>query len=212
MKRKFYSIFMILLIAGSLALAACTSMTASAADLVGVPGECPFGLNNCSTSGSRSYENARGQGSLQGRSRGGQGVSSFGLAQGPLSEEEIEGLVRAIQEEFGAQALYQSVLEQFGDVFLFNRIVPSEGQHASALIRQAEKYGVPIPDYPAAEGLPTFATLSEACQAGVEAEIADAALYDELMASTTHQELLWVYQRLQSASLTNHLPAFEACQ
>lgn len=45
----------------------------------------------------------------------------------------------------------------------------------------------------------------------MDAEIADAALYDELKLVTTHADLLRVYDRLQSASLNSHLPAFEAC-
>ena len=44
------------------------------------------------------------------------------------------------------------------------------------------------------------------------AEIADAALYDELISGTTHTDLLRVYQMLQSASLNSHLPAFQVCQ
>ena len=49
-------------------------------------------------------------------------------------------------------------------------------------------------------------------QAGVQAEIADAALYDEIMPLTTHADILRVYENLKSASLDNHLPAFEDCQ
>jgi hypothetical protein len=46
---------------------------------------------------------------------------------------------------------------------------------------------------------------------GVDLEIADAALYDELLAKTSNPALIRVYTRLQAASLNNHLPAFEAC-
>lgn len=111
----------------------------------------------------------------------------------------------------GAQALYQSVLYTFGDVAPFNLIVLAEAQHLSALQLQADKYAVSLPAYTPAPA-PTFATLAEACQAGVDAEIADAALYDELMAITTHSDLLRVYSNLKSASLNQHLPAFEACK
>lgn len=135
-----------------------------------------------------------------------------GAALGPLSEAEAQALVRAVQEEYGAQALYQSVLETFGDVSPFNLIVRAEAQHAAALERMAEKYGVDVPAYQGTNDLPAYSTLSEACQAGVQAEIADAALYDELMAVTTHADLLRVYTNLQNASLNNHLPAFDACQ
>ena len=142
----------------------------------------------------------------------GRGTGGGGLALGPLSAAEIESLTRAILEEYRAQALYQSVLDTFGDVFPFNRIVLSEAQHASRLVNLAEKYGVAVPENGEVSGLPAFTTLQAACQAGVAAEIADAALYDEIMPSTSHADLLRVYTNLQAASLNNHLPAFQACQ
>jgi hypothetical protein len=124
----------------------------------------------------------------------------------------VDGLVRAIEEELNAQSLYQSVVDAFGPTAPFDRIVQSEAQHAAALLRLADKYGVPAPEYPGTEGQPSFETLEAACQAGVQAEIADAALYDELITFTNHADLLRVYENLQSASLNSHLPAFEACQ
>ena len=46
----------------------------------------------------------------------------------------------------------------------------------------------------------------------MDAEIADTALYDEIMLSTTHADLLRAYANLKAASLNNHLPAFQACK
>ncbi len=136
----------------------------------------------------------------------GQGAGRGGLVLGPLSEAEIDGLLRAIQEEYRAQALYQSIVDTFGDVYPFNYIVLSEAQHASQLVRLAQKYGVAVPDASYAGELPEFSTLAAACQAGVDAEIADAALYDEIMPSTTHADLLRVYTNLK-ASLPEQPPA-----
>ena len=79
------------------------------------------------------------------------------------------------------------------------------------MINQAQKYGIPVPEFPSSEGLPAFETVTEACQAGVDAEIADAELYDELMSFTTNSALIRVYTNLQKASLDSHLPAFEDC-
>ncbi len=153
---------------------------------------------------------SQGQGQGQGAG-GGRGSGGGQSSREPLSDAEIEGLVRAIEEEFGAQALYQSVLDKFGNVSPFNDIVLSEARHASALINQAQKHGIPVPEFPSSEGLPTFETVDEACQAGVDAEIADAELYDELMSFTTNSVLIRVYTNLQKASLDSHLPAFEDC-
>ncbi len=141
---------------------------------------------------------------------GGRGGSS-GTALTPLSEAEIEALQDAILEEYGALNLYQAVIAQFGDTYPFSQIAASEQQHVNALVRQAVKYGVHIPENPGVNSTATFESLAEACQAGVDAEIADAALYDELMLVTEHTDLIQVYTRLQSASLESHLPAFEVC-
>lgn len=141
----------------------------------------------------------------------GAGQAGAGLALTPLSVEEEEALKEAILEEYGALNLYQSVIEQFGSVYPFSQIARSEQQHANALIRQAEKYGVQVPANPGLSETPVFETLADACQAGVDAEIADAALYDTLKPVTVHADLLRVYEYLQSASLNNHLLAFQTC-
>lgn len=153
--------------------------------------------------------NGGGRGNGQGR--GNQGAAGSGQALGPLSEAEIEALLRAIEEELNAQAIYQSILDTFGDVYPFNGIAASEAQHADALLRLAEKYGVSVPEFTPGV-LPTFESIEQACQAGVAAEIADAALYDELMPSVTHTDILRVFENLKRASLENHLPSFETCQ
>lgn len=144
---------------------------------------------------------------------GGRGSSGQGTGQAltPLSAEEEEALKEAILEEYGALNLYQSVIQQFSSVYPFNQIVRAEQQHADVIIRQAVKYGMDVPANPGLAETPVFGTLAEACQAGVNAEIADAALYDTLKPVTTHTDLLQVYNNLQSASPNSHLPAFQTC-
>lgn len=128
----------------------------------------------------------------------------------PLTAEEVAGLQFAIAEEYGARALYEGIFQDFSEATLFSRIARSETQHALSLTRLANKYGVTYPAYPGPADA-TFDSIEAACAAGAQAEIADAALYDELMTYTTHTDLLQVYTALQSASLNSHLPAFEAC-
>jgi hypothetical protein len=52
---------------------------------------------------------------------------------------------------------------------------------------------------------------SEACAAGVQAEIDNAALYDELFSMVDNTDIIRVFTSLQQASETKHLPAFERC-
>ena len=116
--------------------------------------------------------------------------SGTGLALTPLSAAEKDALNRAVLEEYGALNLYQSVIAKFGSVYPFSMIVRAEQQHITALARQAAKYGVTLPANPGLANPPAFTTLSAACQAGAAAEIADAALYDQLKPAVTHTDLL----------------------
>ena len=163
--------------------------------------------------GTVSADSLDGRGGPGGISQGmgsGTGMGT-GLALTPLTASEAAELQDAILEEYGALNLYNAVIAQFGSVVPFSQIALSEQMHVNALVRQAIKYGVSVP---VNLGLSTtrFASLEAACQAGVTAETADAALYDELISGTTHSDLQRVYQMLQSASLNSHLSAFEICQ
>ncbi len=138
--------------------------------------------------------------------------SATGAALTPLSAAEEDALQQAILEEYGALNLYQSVIAQIGSVYPFSQIVLSEQHHVNALVRQATKYGVTVPANPGLTSTLSVSTLNEACEFGVNAEIADAALYDELKLVVTHTDILNVFNNLQIASLKSHLPAFETCQ
>lgn len=143
------------------------------------------------------------------------GAPSRGAAAGaslvPLNAAEADALERAVLEEYGALNTYRAVIAQFGAVQPFTAIARSEQQHVNALLRQATKYGIDAPANPGLAAVFEWQSIADACQTGVEAEIADAALYDELVMVTEHADLVRVYQNLQAASLNNHLPAFDAC-
>jgi hypothetical protein len=129
----------------------------------------------------------------------------------PLDAAEVAALTDAIDEEYGALNTYQAVLSQFGSVTPFSRIVRAEQQHVNALARLFTKYGLSVPTNLGLDPAPTFANLTAACQTGVTAEIADAALYDTLKPSVDNADILQVFANLQAASLNSHLPAFDAC-
>lgn len=211
MKNKTWLSLLVAVAITALALGAFTPMqVVQAASLEGRGG--PNGSGTSMGTGMGTGTAGRyGQGSLNNQAATCSGTGDCTATLTPLSEAEAQALQEAILEEYGAYNLYQAVIDQFGSQLPFSRILRSEQQHFNALIKQAEKYGVEVPANPGLANPPVFSDLTAACQAGVDAEIADAALYDELMLVTTHSDLLRVYQRLQSASLNQHLPAFEAC-
>ena len=202
------NIFLVLIVVSilSLALMACAPVDVVQASTDSRRG--PFGDPLVDPDTDSTYGMGVGMGNGQGTGASGSAMGT-GLAITPLTDEEADGLIRAIEEEYTARALYESVIADFGSVIPFAGIANSEAAHANALIRQAQKYGLDIPAYTSMDT--SFASLEEACQAGVDAEIADAALYDELMAVTSHADLINVYTNLQSASLNSHLPQFEIC-
>ncbi len=130
---------------------------------------------------------------------------------GPLAEPEVDGLLLALNDEYHAWAVYDQVIIDFGAVRPFTSIQKAEAKHIAALTRLFEAYEVPVPDNPWSGNVASFDSVSEACAAGVAAEIANADLYDELFSSTEREDILRVYRSLQRASEENHLPAFQKC-
>lgn len=130
---------------------------------------------------------------------------------GPLTSQEVDGLLLALNDEYHAWAVYDQVIADFGEVRPFTNIRSSEQRHIDALVNLFETYDVLVPDDPWIGNVPSFDSKQAACQAGVDAEIANAALYDELFASTERSDILQVYEALQQASLDKHLRAFQRC-
>jgi hypothetical protein len=131
---------------------------------------------------------------------------------GPDPADIAAMLELALQEEYKAQYLYQSVLGAFGpDTLPFALIVESEKRHVEALQLLFARRGL-VPPPPTPPGFPTYASLALACAAGAAAEVEDAAFYSPYLQRTDlPQDVRNVFTNLQAASLENHLPAFERC-
>lgn len=130
---------------------------------------------------------------------------------GPLNQTEIRGLLLALNDEYHAWAVYDQVVQDFGPIRPFVNIRNAEQTHIAHLRLVFEAYQVPMPDNPWPGNVPRFATVRDACLAGVEAEIANRALYDYLFTTTDREEILFIYRALQWASEYQHLPAFLRC-
>lgn len=128
-----------------------------------------------------------------------------------LSKTEIGALLEALDDEYRAFATYGQVISDFGPVRPFINIRESEGRHIAALKRLFHRYGVPVPENSWMGRAARYGSIEEACRAGVEAEIANAALYERLLASTRRPDILRVYRALQDASQQRHLRAFRRC-
>lgn len=128
-----------------------------------------------------------------------------------LTQREIQALHEALDDEYQAWALYGQVIADFGDVPPFSNIRDAEGRHIEALLGLYARHGVAVPANPWPGKVPRYASLKEACEAGVAAEVANAALYDRLLDSTQRHDILAVFRNLQEASQQRHLEAFRRC-
>lgn len=129
-----------------------------------------------------------------------------------LDPKTEQALLRALDDERHAQAVYRTVLERHGEVRPFSKIIHAEERHASYLLSLFDTYGLDGPPDPWPDReLTAPETLHEACARAIEAEKANIAMYDELLAFVEEPDIREVFVRLQSASEQNHLPAFERC-
>lgn len=114
--------------------------------------------------------------------------------------------------EYAAHAEYTAILATHGtNVQPYARILQAEKQHIAALQAQCVNYGIPVPaDTYLGQVMPP-ASLLEAAQIGVFAEMVNVAMYDRLLTQVRiYPSLVQVFSNLRWASLNNHLPAFTA--
>ena len=132
---------------------------------------------------------------------------------GELPEEVQDALDEAINDEYKALSTYEAVIAGFGSVRPFSMIKGAEEQHIASLKAIYDKYGLEVPENTWPDKVTVPETLQEACQVGVDAEIANAALYkDELLPVVEdYDDITLVFQNLMNASEQKHLPAFERC-
>ncbi len=132
---------------------------------------------------------------------------------GELSIDAKVALEKAIDDEYKALSVYESVIKKFGSVRPFSMIKGAEEQHIASLKNLFDKYGLQVPANTWKNKITIPATLQESCQVGVDAEIANAALYnnDLLPAVTHYEDITLVFTKLMNASQQKHLQAFERC-
>ncbi len=174
-------------------------------------GSGQMGMGNMQTNGN---SNGRGRGQM-GQGTGPNNMNSFqnipSASAAELPQDVIDLMISGWTDEQHAYAVYQTVIEQFGNVRPFTNIQRAEAQHVSAWEFLFARYGIPVPKIPTFE-VPTFASITEACQLGAQAEVANFDLYDTMLSTfDPYPDIHQVAQNLRNASELNHLSAFQQC-
>ncbi len=130
----------------------------------------------------------------------------------PLTGDVAASVEDAIQDEYRMFYTYTGVVDDLGDEQPFVSIRDAEWMHVGALANLYEKRSLDVPESTWDVGnVPTYATRQAACAAGVEGEIANVLMYDEMLLQQLPADVERVFENLRAASLEHHLPAFQQC-
>ncbi len=134
------------------------------------------------------------------------------VAQEVQEDAVVAAMVAAIQDEFRAELIYERVIGDFGPVRPFSNIINAEVRHSESLASLFAARGLPVPQSQwSGDQIPGFSTLTEACGAGVTAEIENAEIYDKYMDLDLPADVRTVFENNRRASIENHLRAFQRC-
>ncbi len=120
-----------------------------------------------------------------------------------------DALRETLMDERRAQAFYNSVMVKHGQVRPFSNIVHAEERHEAVLQSLMTRHGVSVPsDTPT--NLPAIPdTVAECSRLAAQLERENIAMYDRLLVDVTEPDIRAAFENLRSASMNNHLPAFE---
>ncbi len=132
-------------------------------------------------------------------------------SEGALDDTSLtlaDMLTYAIQDEYLAYAEYDRILSENGSIRPFTNIIRAEATHIDALLPLFETYGIAAPADEGASHAVSVATLTEAYQAGVNAEVNNIAMYETFLDQDLPSDVRIVFESLMHAS-ENHLRAFQ---
>ncbi len=114
-----------------------------------------------------------------------------------------------LADEYKARAEYVALVDVYGEVSPLVELIQAETKHVDALTRLFEMYGLDVPADNGAEFAVVPASLEEAYQIGIEAEVYNISLYENYLTTDLPTNVETVFTHLMSAS-ENHLATFEA--
>ena len=122
-------------------------------------------------------------------------------------------LTYAIQDEYSARAEYEAIMAKFGSMKPFSNIIQSEQSHIAWLKDAYAARKLFVPSDEASKHTVIPVTLKSAFEIGVQAEIANIAMYDQFLATEVVKKpenatLKTLFTHLRDAS-KNHLRAFQ---
>jgi len=121
----------------------------------------------------------------------------------------LEEMLRyAMEDEHMALAEYEAIMAEYGVDRPYSNIARAEETHIAYLTELYGKYGFEIPAVNTKDHVVVPASLAEAAQVGVDAEIANIAMYEKFLEGNLPDDVREVFTYLQESS-EKHLSAFQ---
>ncbi|HOO26824.1 MAG TPA: hypothetical protein PLU43_00045 [Lachnospiraceae bacterium] len=207
-RKKTLAAAFITLIVLTISLSACSQETVNAS--VRQNQGTKSGLSNGRGTGNKNTGNSSVTVSDELQASDSADSSSYGAA-GALQEEDLtlrEMLTYAIQDESLAHAEYEQIIAAYGNNNPYTNIIQAEETHISSLTTLFETYDIPVPEDLSSSYTIPAATLLQAAQTGVTAEINNIEMYELFLTYDLPADVEKVFTSLMDAS-KNHLTAFE---
>ena len=132
-------------------------------------------------------------------------------SKGALADKDltiVDMLMYAVQDEYMAHAEYMLIMDTFDVQKPYSNIAKSEETHLALLKEIYLAYGLDFPEDTSSDYVVVPASLLEAAQTGVQAEIDNIAMYEFFLTYDLPENIAKVFTALKNAS-ESHLLAFQ---
>lgn len=132
-------------------------------------------------------------------------------AKGALADKNLtisDMLMYAVQDEYLAHGEYLAIIDKFGDQKPYTNIISAEETHLAYLKEVYLVYGLDFPADESASHIVVPASLLEAAETGVQAEIDNIAMYENFLTYDLPENVFEVFSALKSGS-DSHLLSFQ---
>jgi len=114
----------------------------------------------------------------------------------------------ALEDEYLARGEYQKIIDTFGERRPFTNIIKAESTHISLLLPLFDKYNIEQSPDRGLELAVIPSTYEQTFKVGVDAELANIAMYQRFLQKDLSPDVRDVFERLLNGS-EHHLAAFE---
>ena len=124
----------------------------------------------------------------------------------PKARKALQTALNSVVGEYAGVALYAKIVQKFGKVQPYSRLLAEEVKQRSALQTLLRKYGVAYSDNPFLKKAKAPSTLKQAAGYGIQLAEGNVVLYDKLLpAVAEYPDITRLFEKMQVETRDLHL-------